>query len=119
MVVVATKCDEANEILVRELEKLINRKVSLTKRFLYVAHRIQQPIPKLQFFRLEYNLHILQPFCGCLLLFAIGSLMEKKGVKFFGNLGFSIFVCRNFILALPEKAKEVKDGIICRFFCQL
>ena len=27
MVVVATKCDEANEILVRELEKLINRKV--------------------------------------------------------------------------------------------
>ena len=29
MVVVATKCDEANEILVRELEKLINRKVSL------------------------------------------------------------------------------------------
>ena len=26
MIVVATKCDEANEILVRELERLINRK---------------------------------------------------------------------------------------------
>ena len=43
MVVVATKCDEANEILVRELEKLINRKVSLIW-FLYFAHWIQQPI---------------------------------------------------------------------------